>query len=128
MTLYHYTCRHFVDQIARDGYLRPNPVTGLVWLTDLDVPDRRGLGLTSTTLDCDRLEACFQAEDGPDLEALRWVDVRRDYEPALRSALEGSPGALPMHWWVSRSAVQVKPAQGRALQSKSLPRTPQLGA
>jgi hypothetical protein len=61
MRLYHYCCSHSLEGIRKDGFLRPWRQVALgdvplVWLTDLEVPDRKALGLTSDLLDCDRLE------------------------------------------------------------------------
>lgn len=103
MILYHYTCRHSAEGIERDGFLSPHPqpvLAGLclVWLTDLDHPDRAALGLTSYSLECDRTE--FRVTAGTSV-AVPWPAYRRacGLGRAAR-ALETAPGALPMHWWV----------------------------
>lgn len=93
-----------MHRILADGMLlRPNPHTGLLWLTDLPKPDRAILGLTSHTLLCDRTEYRFTVEEGA---MLRWVDwCRTNRVPrVLRDSLEG-PGTKPLHWWVATEPV-----------------------
>ena len=102
--LYHYTCAHRVNQIRTSGVLRPNGVVFcLVWLTDMELPDRLALGLTSQILRCDRTEYRVTV----DTDAARWVDYARNVPLEARRALEFAPGALPMHWWVSTEPVPV---------------------
>jgi hypothetical protein len=103
MRFYHYTCRHSLAKMEPDlyGYVTLQPLSpgGILWVTDLDVPQRKGLGLTSTIIDCDRTE--FRLELLDDTTVRRWVDVRRDY-PELHP-LELADGAMPMHWYISTS-------------------------
>lgn len=89
--------------ILADGWLRPGP-SGLVWLTDLDQPDRQALGLTSFILDCDRTEHRFVL---PGDSGERWVDwCRRVRLPrARRDLLEMADGAQPLRWWVSERPI-----------------------
>ena len=61
MIFYHFTCWHGLERIEASGWrLVPNPfaptlgLPSLVWLTDMEVPDREALGLTSHSLECDR--------------------------------------------------------------------------
>lgn len=122
--LYHYTCSHSAQQIADTGELRPHRQVALrgellVWLTDLDRPDRDALGLTSHTLDCDRTEWRVTVQVGYPL-AQRWVDYARRYPLGVRRQLELAPGALPMHWWVvDSSALAIKSIERAGLGSGS---------
>jgi hypothetical protein len=104
MILYHYTCDHALPKIREAGVINPYPLFGFtemnfVWMTDLDVPDKKGLGLTSRILQCDRTK--HQLILPHPLGAKRWVDVRRSMPKMITVALEEAEGALPMHWYVS---------------------------
>lgn len=111
MILYHFTCSDAAPLIAQSGHLRPfmqHQLDGrkLVWLTDLEVPTRAQLGLTSHTLRCDRMEYRVTVE----VDAHRWVTYVRDAFGSARSRrwatrLSQTPGAMPMHWWVTDAAV-----------------------
>lgn len=108
MRLYHYTCRHSLAGIRADGLLRVNrqPVLDgleLVWLTDLETPDRAALGLTSRVLQCDRTEHRVKVDAG----AVHWPVFARQLPATQRRSLELAPGALPMHWYVSEQPVFV---------------------
>lgn len=106
MRLYHYCCRCSAQQITNRGFLRPSGASffgvDLVWLTDRPVPDRAGLGLTSHTLKCDRLERQYIV-DGADGEVEPWLTsdarqrLRRD--DGLREFEEGH---CPETWWIAR--------------------------
>lgn len=116
-TLYHYTCDHGRTAIGDVGVLRPLSMVRhdldwtdlmpaqFVWLTDLPVPDREGLGLTSNTLQCDRTTNRYRVIQRTHAHAVPWADVR-DTVPRYQVAeLERAPGAKPEHWWVSRSVL-----------------------
>ena len=119
MSLFHYTCDHAVPGILTDEHVRSLadlhpyadiPPWGLFsWFTDLDVPDRNGLGLTSTVLSCDRTAHRFTVTDTTEVE--RWVDVRRYHPWAVE--MESAPGAMPAHWWVATEPVPVFEGAGR---------------
>ena len=86
--------------------LRPSPTfwggSPVLWLTPLDSPDREGLGLTSSILQCDRLDFRYTVDDG-DTEP--WLESALRVEAGLEAilALEvGAPGARPETWWVLR--------------------------
>jgi hypothetical protein len=105
MTLYHYTCAHGRAAIIKSGMIvKPNPVTGWAWFTDLTPPDRVGLGLTSYMLECDRTEFRFTVIDD---KPVPYVDIRKALPQATRDGWEGAPGALLMHWWISSRPVEV---------------------
>jgi hypothetical protein len=112
--LWHYTCDHSAALIRADGNtLRPvNTLIPMIWLTDLDVPDRLGLGLTMKTLKCDRLAHRFAVPQP--LEVFRWIDVRRSWRGtpgwAWVQAIESTEGALPRHWFVTNVPQAAVPA------------------
>jgi hypothetical protein len=103
MILYHYTCKHSIEQIEKDGYLKPH--LGLVWATDLFPPVREALGLTSHLLKCDRMEAAYTLDSS---NMMRWMDFRKHLPGWYRERLESADGAMPVHWWVSTRKVPVK--------------------
>lgn len=99
MTLYHYCCHHSAYAIEHDRFtLRPG-LDGWLWLTDLDHADRRGLGLTSNYLSCDRTECRFVVDDP--IEVVRWIDIRKALPPVLVRELEGDPRVLLAHWYLT---------------------------
>ena len=116
MDLYHFTCSHRVQQIRDEGMVVPGhhligddglrttaiPWAGFAWFTDLAVPARLPLGLTSDLLICDRTEYRFRALAGSSL--VPWMTVRRSHP--WRVFLE-SAGARPANWYVSPEAVAV---------------------
>lgn len=117
-TLYHYTCReHGAPGIQRSGTLRPRPHPllnrYLVWLTDLETPDRWALGLTSITLCCDRTQARVTVHPHGDAAGrdavfvVPWWFYARQVPAVLREIMEDT--GLPMHWWVCERAI---PATG----------------
>lgn len=115
-TLYHFSCDDGAAAIDAAGILRPGPQpalpgVSLVWLTDLDTPDRVGLGLSyGTLITCDRTAHRFTAADTSG--CIPWVALARLLPAHLRDAYEADrPGRLPMHWWVSSSPVPVHPRQ-----------------
>ena len=113
MSLYHYTCSHRATYIEQDGFVfsldeLQGSASGLIgarfaWFTDLDVPDRAGLGLTSHLLGCDRTERRFTVTD--ETHVVRYLDVRRKHRKLW--PLEEAPGAMPAHWWIATEPVPV---------------------
>lgn len=114
--LYHFTCDHGHDALGDDGILLPlatrldnNPVlfwpARFVWMTDLTLPNREGLGLTSHILRCDRTRFRYRVTDNRDI--FRWSVAARGYTREQRDALEAEPGARPAHWYVSESPIPV---------------------
>lgn len=110
MKLFHYCCTHSAKGIEKSRWLMPNPhplmrdADPLVWLTDLDVPDRDVLGLTSHILQCDRTEYRVTVVTG---EVTHWPIFARTIPQAARRVLESAPGAMPMHWYVAKAPVPV---------------------
>lgn len=103
--------------ITADGYVRPlvdladAERAGLVpsggtfaWFTDLDVPIRDALGLTSTILACDRTRCRFRVTDASTVTP--WVQAAARRTP-WGQYLEQTDGARPMHWYVSTEPVPV---------------------
>lgn len=112
VTLYHYTCAHAALGLGRRGVLRPNPqpfLDGLpmVWLTDLEEPDRVGLGLSSDTLRCDRTEYRYRVTHSPGA-AVPWRVFAEEWhiDRTVRATLE--LGRRARHWWVSVLPVEVR--------------------
>jgi len=110
--LYHFTCDHGHLGIGDHGLIVPAvfllnrahgvPWTGvLAWCTDLERPSRDSVGLTSYAIACDRMAHRYRVD--PTL-AVPWVEMRsviRERYADDVDALETTPGARPMHWWVS---------------------------
>ena len=117
MTLYHYCCDHSRAGIDADGVLHPG-VDGLVWLTDL-APNalgreklRKALGLTSTTLKCDRLEHAYMANPRDAIPYLQAVSKGIVSQAWHRSAV--GPHHRPANWYVATVDVPALPA-GKAV-------------
>lgn len=97
--LFHYTCHERRMLIGDEGWLKPSPQTLLLWATDLDVPVREALGLTSVALDCDRGEYRYRVLE-PE-KFLPWMAIRRNFRPEFVEMLEHVDGVMPRHWWVA---------------------------
>lgn len=100
--LYHYTCSHGRDAIGEMGVLIPNRHPFLkrsfVWLTDMEVPDRDALGLTSTILSCDRLEYSYEVIE----ESIKQCMPFSRFKKLSNTVVEDlARYAQPSHWWVS---------------------------
>lgn len=116
--LLHYTCVDAAPKIDADLLLRPwrQPALGdlpLVWLTDLDPPDRDALGLTSRHLiTCDRMAHRFVVADAGTCQP--WHRFARTLPASMRWQVEtAAPGLRPIHWWVSLRPVSVQPREPR---------------
>lgn len=110
MTLYHFTCDHGHAQITErlipaswQDNRADNGPGRLVWMTDLAVPNRDALGLTSHILSCDRTAHRYRVTSEVDI--VPWLKVRRAYRWA--EELESAEGARPAHWFVSGVSVPV---------------------
>lgn len=110
MNLYHFTCdhgyQHIHAQVIPAAWQTPRAAGGpgdYAWFTDLSVPQRDALGLTSHILSCDRTAHRYRATDTSGL--VPWVSVRREHPWA--EELESAPGARPRHWFVSAKSVPV---------------------
>ena len=116
-TLYHYTCDHGRDGIDACGYVKPGCYLSdqpskmpwpsrFAWFTDLSVPIKGALGLTSNFTTCDRTAHRYRVLAADDIE--QWTDRRRALAPEQRDWLELAPGARPRHWYVTTSRVAVE--------------------
>lgn len=106
--LFHFTCQHAADRI--EGLLLPHPQpligdTALVWLTDLDEPDREGLGLTSMTLACDRTQIRYRVTDPTPVEPWIGSTTQASVAPPIQALLHRY--SRPEHWFISRQPVAV---------------------
>lgn len=107
--LWHYTCDHGLARITEGGgFLTPNLMLApaVLWLTDLDEPDRDGLGLTMHRLACDRTAHRFRIDEPTDVAP--WSVARRWFRPTWAETLERAPGARPEHWYVTRIGQQAR--------------------
>jgi hypothetical protein len=110
--LFHYTCNDAYPLIVADGCLKPNRhpflPEPLVWLTDLDEPEKLALGLDSTGVftTCDRTGHRLTVQPGEFGKCIWWPLYARRLDRALRDAFE-SHGALPVHWWVALEPIGV---------------------
>jgi hypothetical protein len=122
--LWHHTCEHAQREIGAEGNLmsvfdlegkRAKALTvnsqmmrlwlSFIWLTDLAVPDREGLGLTMHAIGCDRTRHRYRVTDPSTCEP--WGHYRMRLSPGMRDLLELADGAMPARWWVSTDPVPV---------------------
>lgn len=117
--LYHFCCEHSAAAIDRTMTLLPGldwltldrrlrragePVSGLyrapsvLWLTDLEEPDRDALGLTSHTLDCDRTEFRYTVHSEG---TMRWHAFTAIYQPNREWLDVLEDGRQPDRWFVA---------------------------
>lgn len=115
-TLFHYTCDHghgtlgpentLVPAIEMIGPFRDAPWTAqFVWLTDLSFPNRKGLGLTSEILNCDRTSHRYRVVDTS--RCVWWPQMAQRLDPSTCAQVENVDGAMPTHWWISSYHVPV---------------------
>jgi hypothetical protein len=104
--LYHYTCRQHGEPGIRDTmmlYPHSHPLLRmtLTWFTDLAYPDRWALGLTNTTLCCDRTQVRVSVAASASMQPWHWFARQQQdrIPPVMRDVLEQD--GMPMHWWVS---------------------------
>lgn len=107
--LFHFTCWHSHRQIKRTA-LRPlllpqsrHPVSGLpplLWLTTQPSPDPEATGLTSHTIQCDRMDFRYLARRTA--ACIPWLgsEFRASASPAWVAEAE-APGHDPENWLVS---------------------------
>jgi hypothetical protein len=118
--LYHFTCDHGRQALGAVGQVTPlavwNPaaasklpdawvwVSGFCWFTDMAWPDPVALGLTSSTLVCDRTRWRYLVTD--DANVKPYIQVARNWLPPQAWKLtigDHQPG----RWWLSRVPVPV---------------------
>jgi len=109
--LYHFTCSHGAEGLGRSGFLNPTPHpllgSSLSWMTSLPDPARDAVGLTSTILDCDRMETRWKVTD--QTRCRRWVDIRHEFNSDAVEILEAFSD--PSSWWVASVPVPVRLAR-----------------
>lgn len=110
-TYFHYTCHHMAEQIdAHGGWLEPIEQVlfddrPLVWMTDTLFATAEELGLTSETLTCDRMEACYEVITD---DAMGWTayKILNGLDQNLCNVLER--GRRPLRWHVANVPVHGK--------------------
>lgn len=123
--LYHFCCGHSATAIDRSLTLAPGldwftldrrlaragePISGLssapavLWLTDMEEPDRDALGLTSHMLDCDRTEFRYTVRTEG---AIRWESFVSIYNPRSDWLDMLHYGRQPDRWFVATSPRRV---------------------
>ncbi|MBS3177733.1 MULTISPECIES: hypothetical protein [unclassified Pseudoclavibacter] len=107
--LYHFTCDDKLPSILRDGVVKPGK-TGLAWFTSDPDASREQLGLTSRTLDCDRMAHWLEVSATEDVYP--WGRVRSRFPRHVLDDLETTPGAEPRSWFVSKKPVPLALAGG----------------
>lgn len=97
-SLWHYTCQHGRDRIGYSGTLIPASY-GVIWLTDMEQPDRDALGLTARMLQCDRTQYRYRVIDRENV--MHYPRARGRLVPiVVCEQIESAHGALPMHWYI----------------------------
>jgi len=115
--LYHFTCDHHVAGIVAVGAIVPNyheampRLPPMVWLTSDPHPTREDVGLTSMTLNCDRMAHRFMVIEPIGVvpwdrlyKAIRASDIARQlgYHDVAAQLQFGRDAAT---WWVSTFAI-----------------------
>lgn len=139
MIFFHYTCRHAATRIENDGGFvlplagwedldalaaahrlpvsglgdRTPPVPAVSWWTDLDRPDRVGLGLEATLGTCDRTETVFvpqtiPAPGQPDDRFIPWRAFAAEHRPDFDWRFVLELGRLPDRWWVTTTPIAAR--------------------
>lgn len=120
LQLFHYTCDHGRAAIGPSGFVVPIRVHSpeaaarlpvelawmgeVSWFTDMAVPDRIALGLTSAMQPCDRTAFRYRVTDAA--ECLPWSVA---YRLLPRDAWRLTVGDhLPGRWWVAWEPVPVE--------------------
>lgn len=116
IVLRHFTCAHTHATLGDEGVLLPGATlrpdrlaswapSHYVWATNLRLPLREALGLTSNYTHCDRTEYRYLIDPDDQHLFVPWVKIRRTVEH--HQLLESAEGARPAHWWVSPEPVRV---------------------
>ena len=107
-TLFHRTCEHRLPEILEAGELRPSVHATLgyrfIWLTSLASATREQLGLTSHTLECDRMTHLLRIDEGVGM--MPWSTVRNHLPIEPVRHLEATKGTLPAIWWVGAAPLR----------------------
>lgn len=119
MRLWHFTCMHGFAGLGAHGTLQPSPhcfipaLGPIVWLTEDPDPDRDAVGLTSTILDCDRLQFRYRVLSAS--RAIPWAAVRHLVPLDVLRDLESF--GKPETWWISRAPIRAVLDDDRARQA-----------
>lgn len=112
--LYHFTCAHAFRRIGRQNCLLvpqvKHPLLGckVTWLTTEAEPDRMATGLTSSILDCDRMQYRYLVT-GIDLSACReWLGSWERRNAPQRNVRTLESYGDPEHWWIADRAVRAR--------------------
>jgi hypothetical protein len=124
--LWHFTSWHTFEAIGEGGTLVPGKLLWspdlrhlypppeyhilgeVVWLTDLAEPPPLALGLDrpGSELEYSRLAYRYRADDTSN--AIWWPDFMRDRRLSrVQRSVCFSEGALPAHWWVAPTSIDV---------------------
>lgn len=116
MTWHHRTCEHRAPKIEAEGVLLPNPhpLLGrmpLIWLTLSPTASRAALGLSSHSLQCDRMAHLFRVADEDASKVMPWQEFKTlnsmtEYVEFMRR-LEATRGVRPLVWGVAFEPVRV---------------------
>lgn len=116
---WHRTCEHRFPRIEADGWVlrpQPHPVLSnleLVWLSSSATATRAMLGLSSNTLECDRMSHLLRVVPEDEGKIAWWGDVVRSdamvpYLPGARR-LMAVRGTRPGLWGVASEPIRVEP-------------------
>lgn len=111
MRLWHFTCEHGYRQIGTHGTLKPNrhvllgDAPPVVWLTDLQSPERDAVGLTSRFITCDRMAYRYMVNEGT---VERWADFADEHDVPLWVRADLESYGDPEHWFVSTRPLRAR--------------------
>lgn len=115
---WHRTCDHRAPKIEADGFLlrpQPHPMLGnlsLVWLSSSPNATRAMLGLSSNTLECDRMSYLYRVTPEDEGKVAWWGDIVRTGEmvPYLAGArrLMAVRGTRPGMWGIASEPIRVE--------------------
>ena len=116
MSYYHFACHHSAESIDETLVLQPHrqPMLAnlpLIWFTTLRDAKRAQLGLSSVTLECDRMDRLYQVIPEDEHLIVRWGDLKRhpQFSGYLAGArrLESVRGTWPGLWAVAVDEIRV---------------------
>ena len=115
---FHRSCDHGARAIERSGLIlrpQPHPLLGgmpLIWLTAQRSATRVMLGLSSHTLECDRMATLWRVLPEDTEHVATWADLKAAawFEPFLVGArrLEAVRGTRPGLWGVAGAPLHVE--------------------
>jgi hypothetical protein len=116
VSYWHWTCRHSAESIDTTLILQPHrqPLLAnvpMIWFTSVQSAGRNHLGLTSNTLECDRMDRMYRVIEEDEHLVVRWGDLKRapQFTGYLAGArrLESVRGTRPGLWAVAVEPVRV---------------------